>query len=110
MEGNRQGFTLVEIMIVIAIIGLLVVISYPSYQKAREQARKTTCQNNLRVIATEAEMYFFENSDVESLSPSDFADQFKDGEVPICPSGGTYTIDVDRDPYAYCDYGFGHAL
>jgi prepilin-type N-terminal cleavage/methylation domain-containing protein len=50
MKTNRKGFTLVEIMIVVAIIALLAAIAIPSFLKSRTSARTSACINNLRLL------------------------------------------------------------
>jgi prepilin-type N-terminal cleavage/methylation domain-containing protein len=47
---RQRGFTLVEIMIVVAIVGLLCAMALPSFVNAREQSRMRTCVNNLRQV------------------------------------------------------------
>jgi prepilin-type N-terminal cleavage/methylation domain-containing protein len=57
IPAHRRGFTLIELLVVIAIIAILAAILFPVFARAREQARKTTCLNNLRQIGTAILMY-----------------------------------------------------
>ena len=56
----KKGFTLVEIMIVVAIIGLLAAIAIPSFMKARTSSQKNACINNLRQIESAKDQYSIE--------------------------------------------------
>jgi prepilin-type N-terminal cleavage/methylation domain-containing protein len=65
MKTNRQaGFTLVEIMIVVAIIGLLAAIAIPNFVKARQTAQTNACINNLRIIDSAVNQYALEKGKV----------------------------------------------
>lgn len=92
---RNHGFTLVEIMIVVAIIGLLAAIAIPNFIKARETARKSSCINNLRIIDSAVEQWVMEKNIVAdgSVTP-----QFTDIQpylkhTVVCPSGGTTFAD-----------------
>jgi prepilin-type N-terminal cleavage/methylation domain-containing protein/prepilin-type processing-associated H-X9-DG protein len=54
---KKRGFTLIELLVVIAIIAILAAILFPVFARAREQARKSTCQSNLKQIVTGMLMY-----------------------------------------------------
>ncbi len=57
MMRHGRGFTLIELLVVIAIIAILAAILFPVFAKARENARKATCQSNLKQFAVGAMMY-----------------------------------------------------
>jgi prepilin-type N-terminal cleavage/methylation domain-containing protein len=96
---SKKGFTLVEIMIVVAIIGLLAAIAIPSFVKARNTSRQNACINNLRQIDSAKEQWALANNkgDTDAVSTTDVQAYMKD--APTCPGGGTYTYNpVGTDP------------
>ena len=106
-KNNNKGFTLVEIMIVVAIIGLLAAIAIPSFVKNRNLAQQNRCINNLRMIDGAKQQAAVEHGwtdetpiAVDSVAESNVNEYIKGEGVPICPSGGTYTynqVSVDPD-------------
>jgi prepilin-type N-terminal cleavage/methylation domain-containing protein len=108
-SGRQAGFTLVEIMIVVAIIGLLAAIAIPNFSRARSTAAKNACINNLRQIDNAKQLWATENRKVDSDVPTeaDIAPYLGKG-FPSCPGGGRYTINaVTQSPT--CDMP-GHSL
>jgi prepilin-type N-terminal cleavage/methylation domain-containing protein len=105
----QRGFTLVEIMIVVAIIGLLAAIAIPNFSRARSTATKNACINNLRQIDNAKQLWATENRKVDSDVPSeaDIAPYLNKG-MPTCPGSGRYTLHaVSESPT--CDAP-GHTL
>ena len=64
---TTKGFTLVEIMIVVVIIGLLAAMAIPAFQKVRQSSQDKAVLNNARQLAAAADQYFLENG-VSSVS------------------------------------------
>ena len=98
----RRGFTLVEIMTVVFMIGILLAVAAPNFLRYRELARTTLCQKNLKSIADAKQRWALEERADAADTPVD-SDLFGPGAYVktrvICPSGGLYEYGtVNEDP------------
>lgn len=100
---RTKGFTLVEIMIVVAIIGIIIAIAVPAFLRARENSRGRACQENLSKIDGAKEQYALEfrlsNGGTVTMDDLIQPGTAAAGEgylksSPDCPSGGSYTVNV----------------
>jgi prepilin-type N-terminal cleavage/methylation domain-containing protein len=100
MEKNirASGFTLVEIMIVVAIIGLLAAIAIPAFTRARANSQANACISNLRQIEAASEQLSQDRALPAGSPinfPSDLTPYIKlnaNSSISPCPAGGTYSI------------------
>lgn len=91
MPKNR-GFTLVEIMIVVLIIGILLAIAVPSWLKVRETTNQTACDDDRRQIA-QAKVFWIQDQAKAATDVPTSADLLPYMKTfPKCPGGGVITI------------------
>jgi prepilin-type N-terminal cleavage/methylation domain-containing protein len=92
-DSLQAGFTLVEIMIVVAIIGMLATMAIPNYMGSRAAAQRTTCINNLRLVDGAVQQWATERKrdDGEAVTYTDISGYLK--HPVVCPSGGTTFAD-----------------
>lgn len=117
---NKKGFTLVELMIVVVIMGILVAVAIPVYGAVTTNAERKTCHANCRIIqemAVNCRMIDIESSQYSAILKgsttvtianqteaqaklhTSFLANFDDSQFPVCPTGAQYQITVvDGDP------------
>jgi len=117
LMSRPEGFTLIELMIVILIIAILVAIAVPVYLSAKKNAEKRTCQANLRTVDGAIQAY--EAMSANGDYPTTTADLVEPGtkclkSTPTCPAGSgsdhTYKWIVGSPPEISCPFVTGHSI
>jgi prepilin-type N-terminal cleavage/methylation domain-containing protein len=98
-KSKKQGFTLVEIMIVVAIIGLLAAIAIPNFVRARTTSQMNACINNLRQIDGAKQQWALENKVTGAATPGDtdiqpYLGRGNNGTLPNCPADSSKSFDT----------------
>ena len=117
-EINRKGFSLVELMIVVVIMGILIAVAVPLYTAITKNAEKRTCQNNQRAIRSAHARFVLDTANdsvgkifkdghtsfngssenAQDVFKEDFLNYFDDGLLPHCPTHGAYyTVSFNSD-------------
>ena len=114
--SNKSGFTLVEIMIVVAIIGLLAAIAIPNFVRARTTSQKNACINNLRQVDGALQQYALENKTLTVPTTSGPLEPYLGkgaaGTWPSCPTDqAAYVLPANFAASPTCpNSALGHTL
>lgn len=111
---KKKGFTLIELMIVIAIIAILAAILVPNFLRARAQGQFTQCQSNCKNIGTALEMYSTDNAGHYPAAMTTITPTYLK-IIPTCASAATdtysatsYTSSSNPDVYTFYCNGSNH--
>ena len=95
MLRNQRGFTLVELMIVIVIIGVLAAIAVPAYSSYVSKAQERTCEANRRMISTAAGIYYIEHNNEYATDINNLKNYLDNFDSLKCPACGEYELVQD---------------
>lgn len=106
-KKRNRGFSLIELIVVIAIMAVLVGVMAPAYLRYVEKARRQTCYSNMDNVVREVQLLAYSDPDfmetlLSAAGSSDtelnaFIESETDVEIPVCPSRGKYKLTFDKN-------------
>ena len=111
IKQNNKGFTLLEILVVISIIGILMAIGASAYSTAQKKSRDARRNGDMKAMQNAFEQFYTTNGS-EYDSCANMAAGFSSGILPADPKGAVYPCDGDADSYCVCaelESGTGNA-
>lgn len=104
---NNRGFSLIELIVVVAIMAVLVGVMAPTYLRYVEKARRQTCYTNMDNVVREVQLLAYSDPDFRekltnaatsnTVKLNDFIENHTDVTIPTCPSRGEYELTFDKD-------------
>lgn len=94
---SQKGFTILEIILTVAILGVVAATIIPKFSAVSAAAKRAKCEGNQRAIVTAGQLWYTDKllageQGSYTQSHDDLAQYFVNNTFPVCPSGGTYTI------------------
>jgi type IV pilus assembly protein PilA len=102
LHKRRKGFTLIELMIVVAIIGILAAIAIPQYSKLRKKGMHSAAKMALDSVANAQDLYY--NKLVEEEQPGEYTDTLSDLESWYVPESGIVVTFIGADANSWSAY------
>jgi prepilin-type N-terminal cleavage/methylation domain-containing protein len=104
LKRTRKGFTLIEILIVVLIIGILLAIAIPNFMRARATSRTKACVSNMRQIDSAKQQWAMDNNKVGTDTPAsaDVLGYLSAAVMPTCPEGNTAYVIGTVDTKQVC--------
>jgi prepilin-type N-terminal cleavage/methylation domain-containing protein len=109
-RGMRKGFTLVELMVVIVIIGILVSIAIPKFANIKDEATEVSCKCNLRLLGTAESIYYglYETYTLDIMALNSVQQNASSLVCPLDHSDYAFAAPAGGDYSIICQFGISH--
>jgi len=105
---TKKGIILLISTLIVC--GCMSFLGFSVLQKLHQNTQRATCITQLKILSSNAEKLMFQNPNHSLPSMEDLAQTFPNQQLPQCPKGGTYSLEITHKPIARCSYGEGHSL